>query len=138
MTLAIVLWIRRIRLAILLWLRESGSTFDLICGRDFNLRLPLVDLNRADDANDFPLERCQSLIIRHLRTGRNESSKYLAWIFLSKIYKRRSERAGRYRDDQTAYLDPSTDILCGFRIFDHGNIVRRNFKEAWQNGEDEE
>jgi hypothetical protein len=138
MTLAIVLWIRRIRLAILLWLRESGSAFDLICGRDFNLRFPLVDLNRADDANDFPLERCQPLIIRHLRTGRNESSKYLAWIFLSKINKRGSEGAGRYRDDQPAYLDPSTDILRGFRIFDHGNIVRRDSEEGWQNGEDDE
>ena len=138
MTLAIVLWIRRIRLAILLWLRESGSTFDLICGDDFNLRLPLVDLNRPHDTDDFPLERRQPLVIRHLGAGRNEPSKYLAWIFLSKINKRRSERAGRHRDDQTAYLDPSTDILRGFRIFDHGNIVRRNFKEAWQNGEDEE
>jgi hypothetical protein len=138
MTLAIVLSIRQIRLGILLWLRKSGSTFDLICGRDFNLRLSLVDLNRAHDADDFPLKHCQPLIIGHLRTGGNESGKYLAWIFPPKINKRRSEWTGRYRDDQTAYLDPSTDILRGFRIFDHGKIVRRSSKEGWQNREDQE
>jgi hypothetical protein len=138
MTLAIRFMNRRIRLAILLWLRESGFTFDLIRGRNFNLRLPLVDLNGADDANDFPLERCQPLIIRHLGTGRNESSKYLARIFSSETNKRRSKRTGRYRDDQTTHLDPSPDILRGFRIFDHWNIVRTNSKEGWQNDEDEE
>ena len=48
-------------------LHELGfKIFDLICRRHFDFRLPLVKFDCAGNADDFPLERVDSLVSRHL------------------------------------------------------------------------
>jgi len=44
---------------------DGNLRLDLICGHDFYLRLSLVKLGCADNADDFPLERaiCGSVAI---------------------------------------------------------------------------
>ena len=40
--------------------------FDLTCRRDFDLRLPIVQFDCAGDADDFSLERGDSLVSRQV------------------------------------------------------------------------
>jgi hypothetical protein len=51
---------------------ESLYDFDLIWRRDFYLRLPFVKLDSSGYADDFALERGDTVVTRHFRISRNE------------------------------------------------------------------
>jgi hypothetical protein len=49
--------------------RLGTKAYDLMYRRDFDLRLPLMKLNRADDSDDFSLLRGDPLVDRNFLVG---------------------------------------------------------------------
>ena len=74
--------------------------------------------------------RSKSLIGRHFGPDRNEAGELLIGVFSSEIGKCGPE-CGCDRDDETAHLGVSADILNRFRVFDYRQLVRtcRNQEE---------
>ena len=109
--------------------------FNLVYRQKFDLRFSLVKFDFAGDADDFPLERVDPQVSRHVGTGCNESSKGLIGVFSSEVDQYGPEWASPDGDDEPAHLDVFAYVVNGFGIFDHRQFVRLCRNKAEQQTE---